>query len=244
MKFTLFLNTRKRPALLNSFLFSVLSNTKNKKDIEILIRYDDDDEETEEFSNRASFIYDLNLTFIKGPRPKSLIVSYNETVRRSKGENLFVCNDDIQILTKDWDEIALRKIEEYKKEKGISDDIYLCTTDCSSIDRDKRKGYCSFPIISKKATDVLGFFMYDSFVGLGGDSSIHRLYEGIDRVIDITEIKINHELHSSLEAINNPDQTASDMRKNTRLNFVDPYSFDVSKEVDFLKKYIKEHAKT
>jgi hypothetical protein len=85
--------------------------------------------------------------------------------------------------------------------------------------------------------------MYEAFVGLGGDSSIHRLYEGIDRIIDVTEIKINHELHNSLASISNPDQTAADMRRNTSLNFVDPYTFDVSKEVEFLKRYIEENKK-
>lgn len=238
MNFTLFLNSRKRIRLLDNFLFSVQQTTKDLNNIEILIRYDDDDHETEEYST-ADFPFSVK--FSKGQRLTNLIASFNEMARAAKGENLFVCNDDIQILTPGWDQIALEKISAYKKNNNIKDNIYYCRTDCNSIDRDQTKGYCSFPIISKECVNVLGFFMYDKFVGLGGDSSIYLLYNAIDRVIDIPEIKIDHILHRNLSLVHSPDETALQMRINTSNNFVDPYTFNIEKEVAILKKHISKY---
>ena len=34
----------------------------------------------------------------------------------------------------------------------------------------------------------MGFFMHEEFVGLGGDSAIYRVYEQINRVVDMSEI--------------------------------------------------------
>jgi hypothetical protein len=240
MKFSLFLNSRKRPHLLRNFLNSVYQTTNNKNSIEVIVRYDDDDDLTHAVSNNN---FGLDIKFIRGPRPDNLIASYNKMVKTANGENLFVCNDDISILTKNWDQIALDKIDEYKKEQEISDDIYYCKTYCNSADRDLTAGYCSFPIISKKATEVLGFFMYETFKTLGGDSSIYRLYAEIARVINIEEIKVDHIMHNSIQAVCSPDQVASEYRHKFFSNMINPLSFDVSKEVALLNKYIDENNK-
>lgn len=239
MKFSLFLNSRLRPNLLKNFLTSVNETTFDKKSIEVIIRYDLDDQETESLVFKD---FGIKTIFIKGPRPENLHVSLNEIARMSKGENLFVCNDDISILTKNWDQIALQKIEQYNVEKCNSDSIYYCRTLCNSVDRDVTAGYCSFPIISKKATDVLGFFMYEAFKSLGGDSSIYRLYSSIGRVLDLSEIKIDHISHNTLSAVCSPDKVAAEYRNKHFSNPLNPMTFDVSKEVNILKNYIDENS--
>jgi len=239
MDFSLFLNSRMRPDFLKNFIASVRKTTNNKNGIEILIRYDEDDELTHALSKDN---FNLDVKFIRGPRPDNLIASYNELVKQAKGSNLFVCNDDISILTYNWDIISLDKIQKYKKDKNIKDNIYYCKTYCNSADRDLSAGYCSFPIISKKATEVLGFFMYDSFKTLGGDSSIYRLYNQIQRVINIEEVKIDHILHNTVKAVCSPDLVALEYREKFFSNIIDPSTFDVSKEVKILKDYINENA--
>jgi hypothetical protein len=239
MKFSLFLNSRKRPWYLTNFLNSVDQNTFDKKSIEVIIRYDLDDQETE---GLASKDFGIKTKFIKGPRPENLHVSLNEIAKASNGENLFVCNDDISILTKDWDQIALQKIEKYNTDTCNSDGIYYCRTLCNSVDRDVTAGYCSFPIISKKATDLLGFFMYDAFRSLGGDSSIYRVYSGAGRVLDLTDIKIDHISHNTLSAVCSPDEVAAEYRHKHFSNPINPMTFDVSKEVEILKNYINENS--
>lgn len=236
MNFSLFLNSRKRPLLLKDFLKSVEENTFDKKSIEVIIRYDYDDDLTHLIASE-SFTFDVK--FIRGQRPENLHSSINELAKLSFGKNLFVCNDDIRILTKNWDLIAINKISEYLSEKSISDDIYYCLTSCNSIDRNVSEGYCSFPIISKKATEVLGFFMYDAFKTLGGDSSIYRLYKSIGRVIDVTEIKIDHVLHRTLQDVFFTDLVAKEYREKNK-HCPDPSVFDISNEVNLLNKYISE----
>lgn len=240
MKFSLFLNSRLRPDFLRNFLSSVSRTTLDKNAIEILIRYDDDDELTHALSKEN---FNISTKFIRGPRPDNLIYSYNQIVKKCSGKNLFVCNDDMSILTTGWDQIALEKIEKYNREECNSDEIYYCKTYCNSADRDATSGYCSFPIISKKATDVLGFFMYDAFKTLGGDSSIYRLYAGIRRVINLEEIKIDHLLHNTVSAVCSPDQVAAEYRHKYFSNPINPMTFDVSKEVKILKDYINENSK-
>lgn len=208
--------------------------------MEVIVRYDDDDEGTHSI---AKMQFNLNIKFINGSRPESLHKSFNEIIKLATGENLFVCNDDIQMLTPNWDEIALNKIQEYKKEHNIQDDIYYCKTSCNSVDRYVSKGYCSFPMISKKATEILGFFMYEEFKTIGGDVSIYRVYDQINRVIDLTEIKIDHIFHNSIQAISSKDQTNTEYVKKYYENYIDPFSFDVSKEVQKLKNYIDANKK-
>jgi hypothetical protein len=241
MKFSIILNSRKRPQYLFNFIKQVILKTKNKNETEILIRLDEDDEKS---LLLAEYKFNFNVDFFCGERPTNLHKSINELAFLAKGENIFVFNDDAQILTDAWDSIALDKIAEYKRKNQIVDNIYYCKTDCNSVDRDKSKGYCSFPIISKESVNTVGFFMYDSFVGLGGDSSIYRLYSSIDRVIDLTDIKIDHIFHRTLDSVFSPDETCAEMRANTDSFFVDPYSIDISKEVEKLNQKINESRKS
>jgi hypothetical protein len=241
MKFSLILNSRKRPQFLFNFIKSIFEKTKSKEDVEILIRIDNDDPESLKL---AEYKFNLNVKFFCGNRPTNLHKSINELVFLSRGDNIFVCNDDIQIITQDWDLIAEENINKYKQENNITDNIYYCKTSCNSADRDHSKGYCSFPIISREAVNTIGFFMYDSFVGLGGDSSIYRVYDSIDRVIDLSNLQIDHILHRTVEAVINPDITAAEMRMNSARNSVDPYSLDISKEVQKLKSKINETRKS
>lgn len=241
MKFSLILNSRKRPDYLSNFIRSFTKNTKNLKDVEILVRLDDDDFESLKL---AEYRRNFNITFFAGPRPDNLHKSINELALISKGENIFVCNDDIQMLTPDWDEIAINAINKYKEENSILDNIYYGKTSCNSVDRDSSKGYCSFPIISRESVDTLGFFMYDSFVGLGGDSSIYRVYSSVNRVIDLSDIEIDHIMHRTIALVLEPDETAYEMRLNSQINSVDPFTFNIKNEVDKLKNKINEYSKS
>jgi hypothetical protein len=240
MNFSLFLNSRSRPDLLKNFLKSVHDTAYDKNSIEVLVRYDHDDDLTRSISKEN---FNLNVRFIEGPRPDNLTASYNQLIKQAHGKNLFVCNDDVGFLTKNWDQIALNKISTYLSENEITDDIYYCWTSCNSADRDIVSGYCSFPIISKKATDIIGFFMYEDFKTLGADASIYRLYKKIGRIIYIKEIEIDHVLHKTIERIVSPDEVASEYRKKFFSNPINASTFDISKEVKILNDYINENSK-
>lgn len=243
MNFTLFLNSRGRVAPLANFLESVKKTTKNLKEIEIIIRGDSDDKETLDLFKTLSF---RNNTFefrpLIGDRPTSLCASFNVMANMGKGKYLFVMNDDVEILTPNWDIIALEKIQAFQKENGIKDDIIFGETSDTSVDKPVGQRYASFPIISKQAVDVLGFFMHEQFVGLGGDSAIQRVYEGAKRIVDLREIQVDHLYHNTVFKVLSPDKTAHEMRMNSNAHALNPFTFDVDKDILKLKNYIEKVA--
>ena len=238
MDFTLFLNSRGRVDQLKKCISAAENMTLKHSEIEFVITADDDDSETlsflETLKNRKTFEFKT----IVGPRLKNLIKSFNNMALQAKGKYLFVLNDDSEITTREWDRIALEKITEYKQKFGIKDDIIYGATRDNSVDKVVGKGYASFPIVSSEAVKALGFFMYDEFVGLGGDSSIFRVYEGAGRVVDMKEIELDHVYHSNIFNIMSPDLTAYEMRLNSREHPVDPFVIDVSDAIQKLKKAI------
>jgi hypothetical protein len=241
MNFTIFLNTRGRTNQFARCLEAVESNTKDPSKVEFIVKADIDDLETVLFLRELN---DKRKTFnfkpIVSERPPSLCSSFNQMARQGKGKYMFVLTDDAEVMTKNWDEIALARIEEFKVINKIKDDIIYGRTSDTSIDKGGDKKYASFPIISKQAIDTLGFFMYDSFVGLGGDSSIYRVYEQVKRVVDLTEIQLDHVYNNSIFKIMTPDLTGHEMRVKTAMaGSIDPFTFDISKEVEKLKRVIK-----
>jgi hypothetical protein len=238
MNFTLFLNSRARVNQLKKCIEAAENTAANHKQIEFVITADDDDLETINFLNTLKDRNTFEFKTIIGPRLNNLIKSFNNMALKAKGKYLFVLNDDSEIQTKNWDTIALEKINKYKLDNDIKDDIIYCATEDNSVDRHKERGYSSFPIISLESVKALGFFMYEQFVGLGGDSSIYKLYHGINRVIDLREIELDHVYHNNFFSIMSPDLTAHEMRVNTQNNYVDPYLFEVSNEIEKLKKII------
>jgi hypothetical protein len=248
MNFTIFLNSRGRVNQLARCLNAIEAKTKNPAKLEVIVKVDTDDSESIGFlrsvekTDKQPGMYPFELKILVSPRPASLCASFNQMAKMGKGQYLFVFTDDAEIMTNGWDEIALSKINTYKKARNIEDDIiYGCTAD-TSIDKVQGEKYASFPIISKQATEALGFFMYDSFVGLGGDSSIYRVYHGADRVVDMPEIQLDHINNNTLFKVMSPDLTGFEMRMRTQQTPQDPFKFDVAKEVLRLKSYIETYA--
>jgi hypothetical protein len=235
MKFSILLNTRERVPYLENLLRSLTVKTKIPQDIEVLINYDNDDLSSDNFSQNK---FNLNVKFFKNPRPYSLHSTINLMAKQAKGQYLIGVNDDIEFITKDWDEIILKKIEFFKKKNNIKDDIIYCKTSCTSVDHDANLPYGSCPIVSKEAIDAIGLFLYEEFRGLGGDSSIYRVYAAVDRVVDVSEVWFDHLMHNTLEKVVTPDRTALEMRQKSFSQNLNPFTFDISKEVAIIKKKI------
>ena len=145
MKFSILLNTRNRVRYLENLLYSLTTKTKNLQDIEILVNYDDDDSASHSFAENK---FNLNIKFFKNPRPYSLHSTINLMAKQSKGKYLIGVNDDIEFITEGWDEIILKKIESFKIENKIKDDIIYCKTSCTSVDHDPTLPYGSCPRFS------------------------------------------------------------------------------------------------
>lgn len=235
MNFSILLNTRKRISYLENLISSVILKTSSFDDVEILINHDNDDEETKLFRNR---IFNPNVKFFSEARPHSLHTTINKMARHSQGRFLIGVNDDIEFLTDGWDEIILDKVASFKSEKQIKDDVIYCKSSCTSVDHVNTLPYGSCPIVSLEAVRCINKFLYEEFLGLGGDASIYRVYAAINRVVEVNEVKFDHLMHNTLEKVCSPDQTGQEMRVKSFSQNLDPFTFDISEEVDILRKHI------
>ena len=149
----------------------------------------------------------------------------------SSGQYILVFNDDCVMQTSGWDTHACAFLD-----NSFQDGICYGQTSDTSADKPRDAEYSSFPIISRKAFNALGYLMKEEFVGLGGDSSIYRIYKEVDRVVDLKEIVIDHIFHNTIEKVMSPDETAQQMRENSWRDNVDPFSINIEKDLEKLRK--------
>jgi len=233
-KFTIILNSRGRFLYLENLLNSIKNTTSNLSDIEVLISCDSDDDSTGVFwQNNYSQWPWASCEFID--RERNLHIRLNNLALRAQGKYIFVLNDDCELLNKDWDKKAYETLE------SIEDNIVYGRTQDTSCDKVQGGEYASFPIISKKAVDVLGFFMHQRFPGLGADVGIYRVYKAIDRVLDV-DVAVNHLLHNTVQDVLNPDKTATEMRQITYANPGNIWTFDITNDVEKLRTHISEQS--
>ncbi len=237
--FTIFTPTRGRAKLLVDCIHSFWQNTNNLDRIEFCFYCDSEDSETLDCYENYLKKLPLDIRIYVGPRPSSLNAANNLLASQATGRYLQNINDDLLLTTKSWDTIALRRIEEFKRDNNIKDDIIYGKTQCNSIDHSSEIEYSSFPLVSLEAFKTVGFLMPETFRGLGADNYIYRIYNEINRVVDLSEIKMRHILHETLEQVMNPDETAARMRANSWANPVDPQTLSIEKEVNKLKEFIE-----
>jgi hypothetical protein len=215
---------------LDSAIDSLLSKASDPNNVDVWVKYDNDDEATDAYVKTVPFDV-KKVKFFASPKPTNLHAELNKLASICFGKYIFVFNDDCIMETRSWDKIALSKLKNSFKD-GV---VYGQTSD-TSADKNKDYDYSSFPIISRAAFNALGYFMKEEFVGLGGDSSIYRIYKEIDRIVNLKEIVIDHIFHNSIEKVCNPDETAQQMRGNSWLKNIDPFSIDITKDLEKLKK--------
>lgn len=234
MNFSLILNSRHRPQLLGHLLESINDTTSDLSQIEVLVSCDDDDIESYDFVGEHKDLWPwAKFEFIE--RERNLSTRINRLANMAVGRYIFVLNDDVEILTDGWDKIAFEQLS------IMSDDIIYGRTKDNSCDKEYHAQYASFPIISKKAVEVLGFFMPPIFVGLGGDVLIWRIFNEVNRIVDL-DIDLRHVLHETVELVINPDQTAAEMRANTYANPINIWGVNLNEHINKLKAVIDGHS--
>ena len=230
MNFSVILNTRKRPMYLDSAIASVIETADNPDLVDFWVRYDNDDELTAQYVKTDPYNI-RKVKFLSGPRPNNLHKELNLLAASSSGQYILVFNDDCVMQTSGWDTHACAFLD-----NSFQDGICYGQTSDTSADKPQGAEYSSFPIISRKAFNALGYLMKEEFVGLGGDSSIYRIYKEVDRVVDLKEIVIDHIFHNTIEKVMSPDETAQQMRENSWRDKVDPFSINIEKDLEKLRK--------
>lgn len=222
---SLFLNSRGRVDRLKT-LFGTIENTvRDIQNIEVLVRIDNDDKESVEFSK--SLNSNLNVKFFIGDRPDNLCASYNELASRCAGDYLFVLNDDVDFLSKNWDD-EIRKTP--------SDEVWLLAVHDTSCDKTPGRSYGSFVIHTRASYEALGYFMDDKAKSLGGDVMLWRLYTAVEKTKWINAV-VDHVYHNTVQKVVTPDLTAIEYRKKFD---IDPWTIDIDSEIERLKGKIND----
>lgn len=235
MNFSIVLLSRKRTFMLANLLASIQQTTSQLSQLEVIIGMDIDDEESLAIAENLEERYPFCRTIFR-PRQHNMHSYINLLARACSGDFVMVLNDDCEFLTEDWDDMARQEIQRIRQ--TWKDDIFYIATNDNSIDKVGSKLYASFPMISKKGINTLGFFMEERFPAHGADVGTYRIYDAIKRTVYFDFLKINHVFHSSKEALADKDETALEMVEKTFNHGTDYWSVDVSHHAEKLMEGI------
>lgn len=235
MNFSVIVPTRKRIVRLIGLLNSLERKTRDRKNLEILIAYDSDDEQTKGFKELIIKTFKgLNIRFNEFIRLDNLHTYYNLLYRISGGKTLVTLNDDSEFMTQDWDEIAQKKIDEYTKK--YPDGVYYCLTEDFLLKR-QIGFYCCFPFVSRKFVDVIGSLQNEDFKWGGADIYLGNLAKSIDRIIELKEVAIDHISFHNYAHIEKDELYKENMERIKILN--QRATDDIARDRDRLRKYIE-----
>ena len=177
------------------------------KQLEIIIRIDNDDRETENFLLSHPQLF---TTMIHGHREKGradLHHMYNEMCRLARGRFFFMWSDDATMLTPGWDlEIAQH------------DDGKLCYLR-SSVDDSRGRDQFLFPIVHRSYYDVLGHFSRSSHNDMYVFSALKswpNVFRNTDIVINQRVLSANAEVHAAANALWDGDEIQAGLQEDVR----------------------------
>lgn len=195
--FSIMCPTRNRVLMLSNLIESIVNNTQELNNTEIIIIYDNDDNSTIQVKENllSRFGNRINLVFHSRERSYNMSNDYYNYASNNiaQGKYLIAVNDDTRFIKHSWDIEAIKKIDKYLENKP--DGIFYGITDDREVERKRNEHYwfSCFPLVSKKAVEALGFF-FDPFIWKdGADWDLLALYKNIERALDLrTEIIIEH----------------------------------------------------
>jgi len=190
--------SRGRIDLIKKTIDSVYNNAKDPSRIEFLIRLDSDD--TVALSRISEITnYKLDTFVIVGERFRGygdLHIFVNEMCALSRGEFIFLFNDDSEIVSKDWEESLIK----YRNQTVILNP-FTTSSRTSPFLPNWQQHLNTFPIISRNIYETMGHFALQAHI----DTWIVELNNRLQIEKPINEIKIYHDRADRTG--NNNDQT-------------------------------------
>ncbi len=175
--------TRGRPSQAERLLKSFLNTQKNEN--QILFYVANDDEYKEQY---YELFNKYKIGFYKGP-PMSTSFIWNYLAHEATGEMLTLIGDDVEIKTKNWDELFAHANNMYK------DKIYVLTVDDGRRDRfaqNDGRMRCDHPTVNKKWVHTLKYLVPPFFMHRYLDAYIRSLAIQLDRFIEIKDVVFEH----------------------------------------------------
>lgn len=188
--FSILLPSRERKDYLKYTVQEMLFTAGNRDNIEIIVIMDTDDTAT---LNLIPEFEKMKNVFIKIRPPGNSLVDhyFNWGVQFTKGKYIMIGDDDSLFKSKNWDINSYNILEEFLKDKP---DGVVCAVVDDGIAKHLEHGRqynciaCSFPIISRKAIDALGFMLDPRFVHESADLDIILTYTAINRIVDLRSV--------------------------------------------------------
>lgn len=179
--------TRGRPDRVCVMLESIIKTTEKLENVEILFYIDSDDDKKDHYiASINNLLNKYNNPFKRVlphiGEPMSISKSWNIIAEKCEGDILVMANDDEVWITKGWDR---RLNEEADK---FPDDIYCIYFD----DGSNRYRNCSFPMVSRKWYDTLGYFTPGIFEFAANDIWIENIARIINRLHYVSDVLIEH----------------------------------------------------
>ena len=208
--------------------------------LQIILNIDDDDVETREtaFGLRAAFPNNIEIRI--SPRFTNCHEPINKLAFQTDADLILPWGDDCFMVTPLWDKLAREYYSSFREDNP--DGIALLAIESNSCDKMLQYGwYPDTFIISKEGRDANGWLVHPHFISLGADVATFAVYANSNRAIDCRRIEFDHATHRTVHDVVNPDQTAKEYReRQARLQAVDPFSYDYTKDIEKLQQAIND----
>lgn len=182
-KISILTPTRERVDICERMIQSVLDTVNHPERMELLFYVDDDDPQLQQYR----IMFETQRAFIDvrhfEDEPMSVSKSWNVIAEECTGDILKMGNDDIIYKTRGWDDILDEEVLNYP------DDIYVMWF------RDGTGPHCTFPIVSRKWYETLGYFTPGIFKFIANDTWIQRIGKTVGRLHPIKNVLNEHQLH-------------------------------------------------
>jgi len=174
--------TRGRPKQALNLYKSFIKTQANNNELNFCIQKDDS--LFDEYLNLFK-LNGIEKYFVSESMPTSYL--WNQMAFMAKGDLLTLIGDDVEIVTKGWDNIIENKASKY------SDKIFVITVDDGRKDKAQGKFMrCPHPTVHKEWVKTLGYFVPPFFMHRYLDKYTQNLAIKINRFIEIKEVVFNH----------------------------------------------------
>lgn len=182
-KISFLIPTRNRPKILNRLIDSVIRNSSDLSNIEMILYIDEDD-----LSHHDIKPADDRLTIKKLIRPRANMGFCNsECLKHATGDIIILLNDDTVIQTTNWDIALLKALEKFP------DQIFLAYPN----DLFKKSKLATFPILSRKTCELLHDPFPHAYKGAFIETHLVDIFQrlkhhGHNRILYLNDIIFEH----------------------------------------------------
>ena len=181
IQFSLLLPTRERSHLVHRFLKSVAATADDLSSVEVILYIDEDDYE----SARIEFP-GISLVKIRGPKAAMGEIT-RSCYEKSRGAYVMLINDDVVFGTRGWDAVFRKAFARFPDGVALAyaNDLYY------------GKKVCTFPVLSRKACELLGKICPPDYRRHCIDSHVFDVFErlakrGFARTVYLPEVIFEH----------------------------------------------------